>query len=95
MGRPFPWAASGECPSRREIELGSYQAREVSSGMPHPQLDFEVERHESMKQVAGQEQQKQEHHQRIGLMFVDMICMPIVDEFIEPVVLYPPPAVAQ
>jgi len=47
-----------------------------------------------MEHVVGHEQEKEEHEHGIRFMFVDMICVPLVNQLIESVVFYPPPGMS-
>jgi len=77
-----------------DVELRCNEPCEVTRGMPRAQLRFDVERYECVEQVVGHKQEKEEYEHGMGFVFVDVICVPLVHEFIEPVVFDPPPGVS-
>ena len=77
-----------------DVELRCNEPCEVTRGMPRAQLRLEVERKKGVEHIVGQKQEKEEHEHGVGFVLVDVICVPLVHELVEPVVLDPPPGVS-
>ena len=85
---------SGEVVPGRDVELGGNEPCEVARGMSRAQLRFEVESYECVEHIVGQKQEKEKYEHGMWFVFVDVICVPLVHQLIEPVVLDPPPGVS-
>ena len=58
-------------------------------------LRFEIQDEERVKDIAGKKGDQQETLDGVGVVPVDMVCMPAVDQFVEPVVLDIPSLVTE
>jgi hypothetical protein len=50
-------------------------------------LRFQIEKAEGVKEVVGQEGEEQERFHRLGVVFIHMVGVPLVGQFVEPIVL--------
>ena len=58
-------------------------------------LRLEIQREERLKDIEGQEGQQQEALNRIGAVHIDVVGMPAINQFVEPVVFDVPALVAE
>src|ERR1035437_4618545 len=58
-------------------------------------LGFEIQHEERVEDIAGKEGDQQEALDGVGIVPVDMVGMPAVDQFVEPMVLDVPPLVTE
>ena len=58
-------------------------------------LRFEIQHEESVKDIAGQEGEQQEALDGVGVVLIDVVGMPAVDQFVEPMILDIPALVAE
>ena len=65
------------------VEFGGDQTSPVFLRLGAAQLGFEVQTDESMKDVVGQEDRQQERLDGMGIVFVNVVCFPTIDQFIE------------
>src|ERR1017187_1818880 len=69
------------------VELGGDQTSPVFVQLGVAKLGFEVQAEEGMKDVVGQERHQQECLDGLGLVFVNVVGFPTMDQFIEAEVL--------
>src|SRR5450756_2189735 len=69
------------------VELGGDQTSPVLLRFAVAQLGLEVEADEGMKNVVGQEGHQQEYLDGLGVVFVNVVGFPTIDQFIEAEVL--------
>src|ERR1035437_7449842 len=76
------------------IEFSGDQTSPVFLRLAVAQLGFEVQADEGMKNVVGQEHQQQECLDGLGVVFVNVVRFPTIDQFIEAEVLDVPSLMA-
>jgi len=74
--------------------LGGHQSGPEGLCSALTDLGFEIQGEECLKDIAGQEGHQQEALDGVGVMFVDVVGMPAVDQFVEPMILDIPALVA-
>ena len=77
------------------IDLRSHEAAPEGLGSAFADFRLEIQREECVKDIAGQEGDQQEALDGVGVVPVDMVGMPAVDQFVEPMVLDVPPLVTE
>ena len=77
------------------IDLRRHELGPEDPGSALADLRIEVQRKEGLQDIAGQEGDQQEALYGVGLMFIDVVGMPAVDQFVEPMILDIPSLVAQ
>ena len=77
------------------VDFRSHEAGPEDLGFAPADLRFQIQSQEGMKDVVGQEGDQQEALDGVGVVLVDVIGMPAVDQLIETVILDIPPLVAK
>ncbi len=80
------WRGSRDGAVHLGINCGRHETRPVDLGFAGPELRFEMEGQESVEGVVGQESEQQEALDGVGIVTVDVVRVPAVHQFIEPVV---------
>ena len=77
------------------IDLRLHEFRPEDSGPALTDLGLEIQYKESLKDVAGQKGDQQKALDGVGIVLIDVVGMPAVDQIVEPVILYIPALVAE
>ena len=77
------------------MDLRRHELGQESLGSALADLRFEIQRAERVKDVAGQKGGQQEALDSVGIVFVDVVGMPAVCQFVEPVIFDIPSLVAE
>ena len=68
------------------IDLRRHEPAPEDLGSALADLRFEIQGEERMKDIAGEEGDQQETLDGVGIVLVDMIGMPALDQFVEPMI---------
>ena len=91
----FPITTSGRQGGVDAVQnLGGHRSGPEGPCSALTDLGFEIQGEECLKDIAGQEGHQQEAFDGVGVMFVDVVGMPAVDQFVEPMILDIPALVA-
>src|SRR5260370_11153246 len=77
------------------MKLGGHESGPEGPSPAFADLWFEIERKECLEEIAGQEGEQQEALDGVGVVLVNVVCMPACDQFVEPMILDIPPLVAE
>src|SRR5208283_3702087 len=77
------------------IDFRRHELGPEDPGSALADLRLEIQREKGLKEVAGQEGDQQETLDGVGLVLIDVVGMPAVDQFVEPVILDIPSLVAK
>ncbi len=89
---PGSWRDSG---IDSGIDLRRHELGPEDPGSALADLRFEIQREEGVKDIAGQEGDQQEALDGVGIVLIDVVGMPAVDQFVEAMILDIPSLVAE
>ena len=78
-----------------DVKLGGETASDVLEGVALPDLRFQVAMAEGVEEIEGQHRHEPEVQDGLGAVLVDVIGMPSIDGFVEPLVFDIPACVPQ